>query len=163
MVGVKTLTIGFLGELALIDSLYNITRRRAGRGDRMANWAKIKIGYLEGKKPIELAKKYKVKAQTISNKAYEEDWKVEKSKIQEEIANNYKTEIDELVSISLPELKKIIEMDTLSITQEGAITTVKTADKINAIKAVLDISGLKSEKKELSGTINTASFAVEIV
>lgn len=101
----------------------------------MANWAKIKIAYLEGQKVTEIAKKHKIKAQTIYDKAHDENWKLEKTKLNEEIEDNFKSEIKELVSLSLPVLKKIIED-----------TGENSGIKINAIKAVLDISGLKKEK-----------------
>ena len=42
-------------------------------------WNKIKKEYLDGVTPKELAIKYKIKARSISDKAYEEDWKEEKT------------------------------------------------------------------------------------
>lgn len=116
----------------------------------MANWAKIKIAYLEGQKVIEIAKKHKVKAQTIYNKALDDKWKVEKSKIQEEIEDNFKTEIKELVELSLPVLKGIITDD--STDDEGRLLT-RASDKINAIKAVLDISGLKTQETKINAPV----------
>lgn len=109
----------------------------------MANWAKIKIEYLEGKKPIELAKKYKVAAKTISNRASEENWQGTRGKIQEEIQSNFEKEILEGTALAI---KTLLEV---------ARTAERDSDRVSAAKGLLDISGLKKEKREneLSGEL----------
>ena len=56
------------------------------------------------------------------------------TEVKEEVKEGYKAEINALVDISLPELKAIIEDEEVS-----------KSVKINAIKVVMDISGLKKE------------------
>jgi hypothetical protein len=123
----------------------------------MANWKLIKEQYCAGIPPRDLAKKHKVKAQTISNRATEDKWTVEKSKKQEEIANNFKAQVDELTSLSLPVLKQIIQQKSSS----GENIMVNCDLLIKAIKTVMDISGLK--KETVDNNINTTPFRIQIV
>lgn len=113
----------------------------------MANWQLIKKEYILGKTPRELAKKHKVTAQCISNRASDEQWRVERVKKEEEIANEFENQIQELTTLALTELSKIL-MD------EGA----SYKDKNAAIKTVMDISGLKKESKDVK-----LSDGVEVV
>ncbi len=114
-------------------------------------WIKIKAQYLEGVSPKELAIKYKIKAKQISDKAHSENWTSEKSKISEKIRENVKDKIDKLTDLALDTLKEIV-----------INLACKDSDRVNAAKAILDVSGLKSSKQEITGK-DGAPLAVQKV
>lgn len=103
-------------------------------------WAKVKKDYLEGITTKDLAEKYKVKAKTIQDKAGHEKWTAEKSTIYKNIHENVKEKITSLTNKALATLESIIEDDL-----------AKDCDRVSAARAVLDISGLKSSKQEITG------------
>lgn len=104
-------------------------------------WLEIKTAYLKGVTPKELALKYKIKAKAISDKANEEKWVAEKSKISEKIRENVENKIERITNLALNRLEDVLTEDE-----------VRTSDLISAIGKALDISGLKSSKQET--TIN---------
>lgn len=103
-------------------------------------WLKIKAEYLQGVTPRELAKKYHISAKKISDKANEDKWGVEKTKISENIRENTEDEIKRLTTKALSALESVID-------DEDA----RQSDIVCAAKAILDISGLKSSKQEITG------------
>jgi hypothetical protein len=103
-------------------------------------WNKIKAEYLQGVTPKELALKYKIKARSISDKAYEEDWKIEKMRISENIREITKERIQALTNLAI---------DTLCEVVNDSSTEKNT--KVQAAKALLDISGLKNSKQVIEG------------
>lgn len=108
-------------------------------------WNKIKKEYLDGVPVKELAIKYKIKARSISDKAYEEDWKEEKTRIAENIRDDVQSRIKELTNLALDTLKNVINDPE-----------AKHTDKVSASKALLDVSGLKAQKIEASGIQGTS-------
>lgn len=108
-------------------------------------WNKIKKEYLDGVPVKELAIKYKIKARSISDKAYEEDWKEEKTRIAENIRDDVQSRIKELTNLALDTLKNVINDPE-----------AKPSDKVSASKALLDVSGLKSVKQEVTGIQGTS-------
>ena len=108
-------------------------------------WNKIKKEYLDGVPVKELAIKYKIKARSISDKAYEEDWKEEKTRIAENIRDDVQEKIKELTNLALDTLKNVINDPE-----------AKHTDKVSASKALLDVSGLKAQKIEASGIQGTS-------
>ncbi len=103
-------------------------------------WVKIKAEYLQGVTPKELAVKYKIKAKAISDKANEEKWVAEKSKISENVRKDVQEKIKEYANTALEALMKIINDEES-----------KNSDIVQASKAILDVSGLKSMKQEITG------------
>ena len=101
-------------------------------------WMKIKAEYLQGVTPQALALKYKIKARSISDKAYKENWGEEKAKICENVRENTEERIERITKIALKRLEDVL-------TGEG----VRTNDLVSAIGKALDISGLKSQKHEI--------------
>lgn len=106
-------------------------------------WNKIKAEYLQGVTPKELANKYKIKARSISDKAYEENWGDEKTRISENVREKTQDRIEGLTNLALDTLVSVIN-DSAS----------ENRDKVSAAKALLDISGLKSSKQELVGGLD---------
>ena len=103
-------------------------------------WNKIKAEYLQGVTPKELAEKYKIKAKAISDKAYDENWKLEKAKISENIREITQERIQALTNLAI---------DTLCEVVNDKKTERNT--KVQAAKALLDISGLKNSKQVIEG------------
>ena len=104
----------------------------------MTNYRLLKKQYLAGIAPIKLSKEHGISNKTIHNLASEGGWVAEKNRRQQEAADNFDTEIQQLTKISLKNLRRIINRDM-----------VKDCDKVSAIRCALDISGLKSDKKEV--------------
>lgn len=112
-------------------------------------WAKIKKEYLEGVTPRELALKYKIKARKISDKAYEDKWKTEKKKISENIRENTEDRINNLTNKAFDALEQVLDDKE-----------AEYKDKVAAAKAIIDVSGLKKDKKELTGDLNVQKVFV---
>lgn len=112
-------------------------------------WNKIKAEYLQGGTPKELAQKYNITAKQVSDKASKEKWVNEKALICENILENTKNKISNLTNLALEALETVINDPYC-----------KNADKVSASKAILDISGLKSSKQEITGA-NGEPFAIK--
>lgn len=98
-------------------------------------WVKIKADYLNGIPPKEIANKYKVTAKSIHEKASKEDWVDEKASIIKKTQEDVQNRIKQLTDLALETLESVIN-DPES----------KSMDKVSASKAILDVSGLKSQK-----------------
>lgn len=103
-------------------------------------WNKIKVEYLQGVTPKELAQKYHLKAKQISDKANEEKWVAEKAKISENLRIDVQERIKDLTNQALETLCNVINDPEC-----------KNADKVSAARAILDVSGLKSLKQDITG------------
>lgn len=103
-------------------------------------WLKIKAEYLQGVTPKDLAEKYQIKPKQISDKANEEKWVAEKAKISENVRENTEGEIKRLTNKALNALEWVIDD-----------VNARQSDIVSAAKAILDISGLKSSKQEITG------------
>jgi uncharacterized protein YjcR len=103
-------------------------------------WNKIKADYLNGVTPKELASKYKITAKQIHEKASKEHWVDEKASICKNLQEDVQERIKELTNLALETLCEVIKADDS-----------KYQDKVSASKAILDVSGLKSLKQEVTG------------
>lgn len=101
-------------------------------------WNKIKADYLNGVTPKELAKKYSLTPKQIHDKANRDSWVKEKTSIAEKTRESVQERIKELTDLALETLCEVIKADDS-----------KYQDKVSASKAILDISGLKTQKHEL--------------
>lgn len=120
-------------------------------------WNEIKAEYLRGVTPKELAEKYSLKAQAIYDKANRDNWVQEKSRIAEKTLEITQERIASLTNLALDTLCEVIN-DSES----------RKDIKVQAAKALLDISGLKNSKQVIEGIesgvnviINRESVAVE--
>ena len=103
-------------------------------------WNEIKADYLNGVTPKELAEKYELPVEKIYYKIDNDSWAKEKTKINENVRSDVQNRIKELTDLALETLCSVIndhESDN--------------KDKVSASKAILDVSGLKSLKQEVSG------------
>jgi uncharacterized protein YjcR len=108
-------------------------------------WNKIKKEYLDGVTPKELAEKYEVDINKLYNKIDNDAWAKEKTEINGNIRNDVQEKIKELTNLALDTLKNVINDPE-----------AKHTDKVSASKALLDVSGLKSVKQEVSGIQGTS-------
>ena len=115
-------------------------------------WAEIKMDYLKQIPPRELAKKYKIKAKSISDKANEERWMDERSKISENIRNNVEEEISEGAKESIVFLREVVNNPE-----------EKTIDRIAAAKGLLAISGLEKSEKKITGDVSVSPTTFNIL
>ena len=115
---------------------------------KVTAWNKIKADYLNGVTPKELAEKYKIPAKSIHEKASKENWVEEKASISKNLQEDVQAKIKDLTNLALDTLCKVIN-DPES----------DNKDKVSASRAILDVSGLKSLKQEVSG-VNGVSVIV---
>jgi uncharacterized protein YjcR len=103
-------------------------------------WNKIKADYLNGVTPKELAEKHKIDINKLYKKIENDKWAVELREIKGKIGNDVQERIKELTNLALETLCEVIKAGDS-----------KYQDKVSASKAILDVSGLKSLKQEVTG------------
>lgn len=119
---------------------------------RTTPWTKIKAEYLQGAFPRELAKKYKIKAKAISDKANKEQWVSEKSEICENVRKNVEEDINEGATEAVAYLRKVVNNPK-----------EETKDRIAAAKGLLSVSGLEKSEKKITGDITTSPTTFNIL
>jgi hypothetical protein len=108
-------------------------------------WLEIKTAFLKGVTAKELAVKYKIKARSITDKAYEERWNDEKTIISENIRDKVTKRVEHITDLAMQRLEGVLLDED-----------IKTSDLVQAIGKAFDISGLKSSKQELTGKDGSA-------
>lgn len=112
--------------------------------EKSMQWSQIKAEYLQGYKPDELAKKYGLTAKKISDKANKDKWVAEKSEIFEnvrkKVEDDIQKNIERISNKAINRLENILDDDSAA-----------NKDVVAAAKAILDISGLKKSKQEITG------------
>lgn len=103
-------------------------------------WLEIKAEYLAGVTPKDLAVKYNVPSKTIREKASKENWVDEKAIIFNNLQQSTQNRIDSLTKKAFNALETVLDD-----------TEADYKDKVSAARAILDVSGLKSSKQELTG------------
>lgn len=107
-------------------------------------WTKIKAEYLQGATPKELAKKYSLTSQQISNKVKRDKWKIEKDLISHKTTKNVQDKIQALSNNALEVLSEVMNNPE-----------TENKDKVSAARAILDVSGLKSVKQEITADVKS--------
>jgi hypothetical protein len=103
-------------------------------------WSKVKKDYIQGVTPADLVAKYPeldMTAKKLGDRASQLGWAKKKQEISRKIEDDFEESIKELTRMSFNTLKDIIN------------TSDNEGNKINAVRAVLDVSGLKNSKKTL--------------
>lgn len=113
-----------------------------GRGKEIQEtvWLEIKADYLKGIVPKKLAEKYNILAKTITEKASKENWVDEKTRIFNNLQFDVEDYIKKLSKKALKQLEEVIDD-----------SQAEYKDKVSASRAILDVSGLKSSKQEITG------------
>lgn len=116
-------------------------------------WGEIEKKYLIGVKPQDLAKKYNIPCGTIRSHASRNGWCINKQQISNEVTQNVAQKLeDRLTNLTN---KALTTCETV-LDDPGA----KYQDKLTASKIIIDCSGLKKDKKELSGNVGVQKVFV---
>lgn len=119
------------------------------KNTKVTAWLKIKAEYLSGVTPKELGIKYNLKPKQISDKANEERWVDEKSEISENLRVDVQNDINRQARKALGTLEEIIDDPE----------TEKNV-KVQACKAILDVSGLKRSTQEINGNVGVQKIFI---
>lgn len=101
-------------------------------------WTKIKAEYLQEVTPKELALKYGLTAEQISQKAKRDKWKPEKDIIKQKTTEEIQDKIKQYSNRALEVLNEVINTPC-----------AEYKDKVSAARAILDVSGLKRLTQEI--------------
>lgn len=110
-------------------------------------WNKIKAEYLQGVTPKELALKYRLDVNKLYKKIENDNWTSEAREIKGKIGNNIQDKIEKLTNKALKTLENVLD-------DELADHNVK----VQASKALIDISGLKQQR--IDGVSNISNIVV---
>ena len=117
---------------------------------KVIQWNKIKADYLNGVTPKELAEKHKIDINKLYKKIENDKWAVELREIKGKIGNDVQEQIKELTNLALNALKGVL-----------VDVEAKNADIVSASKAILDVSGLKTVREDV--TVNQNPIEVQIL
>ena len=106
-------------------------------------WLEIKADYLQRIPPRDLARKYNVSIKSISDRATKEKWTAEKTQMCANVRKCVEQEVKEASTEAVSYLRRVVN-------DENA----ETKDRISAAKGILDVSGMKSIKQELNGSLD---------
>jgi len=109
----------------------------------MINWNEIYTGYLQGSKPLELAKEFNIDVKKISAKIKSEKWTIKRKQLKDKIAGTFEKKLETLTEKAFLQLEEILNDECASSTS-----------KIQAAKTIIDLAGLKKEKKETDKNIS---------
>src|SRR5574344_3040203 len=104
-------------------------------------WNKIKAEYLQGVPPRELAIKYNISANTIHNKFSLDGTTKKAREIQSSLQDEIREKIEKASSKVIDRLFEIV-----------GDSDATNSDVVAAARAILDVSGLKSQKVEATVT-----------
>ena len=104
-------------------------------------WNKIKAEYLQGVAPKELAAKYNINASAIHTKFNKDGTSRKLRELTSNLSEEIRDKIDKATTIAIRRLTEMLES-----------AETKDADLVAATRAILDVSGLKSQKLETTIT-----------
>lgn len=110
------------------------------------DWTAIQIEYESGAKPQKLAEKYNCTAKEISNKAYQNGWKINKEKLDkkkiEKSRKNREEKIARNATKAIDIIKKVMDNEN-----------AKDSDRLKAADMALALAGLNVQKQETNVNI----------
>jgi len=118
----------------------------------MAQWGRIRQGYMAGKSYQELADKYGLSVKTIQNRASKEGWTKEKGKIKEEVGEKIH---ERVVRVRVRELEKLMDANGKLIDTLVSLTE-QAADENETRKMIFDKAGSMKNVECLAKAIRTA-------
>ena len=108
----------------------------------MINWNEVYTKYLQGSKPKELAVEYGVELKKINAKIKSEKWTQKKNELKKKIVVGFEKKMEMLTQKAFLQLEDILNDESASATS-----------KIQAAKAIIDLSGFKKDKKDLNSEV----------
>lgn len=103
-------------------------------------WNKIKAEYLQDVAPKELAAKYKIDINKLYKKIENDKWAAELREIKGNVGNKVQDRIEKLTNLALDTLEEVAND-----------LKCEKSTRVQAAKALLDISGLKNSKQVIEG------------
>jgi len=103
----------------------------------MINWIEVYTSYLNGLNPLKLSEKFNIDAEEITSKIKAEKWAYKRKALQQKIIGNFEKRLESLANKAFEQLEDILNDETASSTS-----------KLQAAKTIIDLTGLKKEKKE---------------
>ena len=113
----------------------------------MVSWNEIFTDYILGQKPAELAENFNITLEKISAKIRSEKWAAKRKKICDSVLDNFEKRLDGLTQKAFEQLEDILCDEMASSTS-----------KIQAAKTIIDLAGLKKEKKDAEREITFEVF-----
>lgn len=103
----------------------------------MINWIEIFMRYLLGEKPSSISSSTGVDVSELAAKIKKEKWAQKRLQLRESMENIFEKKLEKLAQKAFEQLEEILSDETAS-----------SASKMQAAKTIIDISGLKKDKKE---------------
>ena len=103
----------------------------------MINWIEIFMRYLLGEKPSNISSSTGVEASELASKIKKEKWAQKRLQLRESMENIFEKRLEKLAQKAFEQLEEILSDETAS-----------SASKMQAAKTIIDIAGLKKDKKE---------------
>jgi hypothetical protein len=109
--------------------------------DKAIPWTKVTADYLQGIQPKELSKKYDIPVAVIHRKLSANGTTQKLREVKSSLQDEIRSKIEKASSKVIDRLFKIVESDDAT-----------NSDVVAAARAILDVSGLKSQKLETTIT-----------
>ena len=103
----------------------------------MIDWIEIFMRYIQGEKPSAIASKAGIDYSELAQKIKTEKWVQKRSILREKMEGLFEKRLERLAQKAFEQLEDILSDETASSTS-----------KMQAAKTIIDIAGLKKDKKE---------------
>ena len=103
----------------------------------MTDWIEIFILYLKGEKPSKISAETGIEFSELVSKIKKEKWAQKRAQLRETMENLFEKKLEKLAQKAFEQLEDILSDETASSTS-----------KMQAAKTIIDIAGLKKDKKE---------------
>ena len=109
----------------------------------MIDWIDIFMRYIQGEKPSSIAAKTGVDFSEIASKIKTEKWVQKRALLREKMEGLFEKKLERLAQKAFEQLEDILSDETASCTS-----------KMQAAKTIIDIAGLKKDKKDLQKEVS---------
>lgn len=109
----------------------------------MIDWIDIFMRYIQGEKPSYIAANTGVEFSEIASKIKKEKWVQKRELLREKMEGLFEKKLERLAQKAFEQLEDILSDETASSTS-----------KMQAAKTIIDIAGLKKDKKEQAKEVN---------
>ena len=113
----------------------------------MVRWNEIFTDYILGENQVALAEKYNLSIEKINAKIRSEKWAAKRKKICDSVLDNFEKRLEGLTKKAFEQLEDILCDELASSTS-----------KIQAAKTIIDLAGLKKDKKDSEKEITFEVF-----
>ena len=103
----------------------------------MTDWIEIFVRYLKGEKPSKIALEVGIEFSELASKIKKEKWGQKRAELRETMESLFEKRLERLAQKAFEQLEDILSDETASSTA-----------KMQAAKTIIDVAGLKKDKKE---------------